>query len=77
MRLHLFDFRGYLLPGAVGILGFADVGRVWYDQESSSAWHNGYGGGIWLAPAKRYVITFCYAHSSDGGLPFVSLGFEF
>ncbi len=77
LRLHLFDFRGYLLPGSVGILGFTDVGRVWYDKESSSAWHSGYGGGIWLAPAKRYVITFCYAHSSDGGLPFISLGFEF
>lgn len=77
MRLHLFDFRGYLLPGSLGILGFTDVGRVWYDKESSSTWHSGYGGGIWLAPAKRYVITFCFANSKDGGLPFVTLGFEF
>jgi outer membrane translocation and assembly module TamA len=77
LRLHLFDFRGYLIPGSLGLLGFNDVGRVWFDTENSSAWHYGYGAGIWIAPAKRYVLTFCYAHSKDGGLPFVSFGFQF
>ena len=77
LRLHLFDFRGYLIPGSLGLLSFNDVGRVWFDTENSSAWHYGYGAGIWIAPAKRYVLTFCYAHSKDGGLPFVSFGFQF
>lgn len=77
LRLHLFDFRGYLIPGSLGILAFNDVGRVWYKEESSSTWHHGYGGGIWVAPAKRYVLAFCVANSKDGALPFVSLGFQF
>jgi hypothetical protein len=29
-------------------------------------WHNGIGGGLWLAPAG-VVFTVCYAHSKDGG----------
>lgn len=77
VRLHLFEFRGYLLPGSVGIVGFNDVGRVWVDDEKSSRWHHGYGAGIWLAPAKRYVLTFSYAYSKEGGLPLVTLGFQF
>ncbi|MFM9911110.1 MAG: BamA/TamA family outer membrane protein [Chitinophagaceae bacterium] len=77
VRLHLFDFRGYIIPGSLGVLGFNDIGRVWIRGEKSTAWHHGYGAGIWVAPAKRYIITACYAYSKDGGLPFISLGFQF
>jgi hypothetical protein len=77
LRLHLFDFRGYLLPGSLGLVAFNDIGRVWVKDEQSSVWHHGYGGGIWVAPAKRYVLAFCLSNSSDGLWPFVSLGFQF
>ena len=77
VRIRIADFRGYILPGSIGLLAFHDVGRVWVKDENSDKWHNGYGGGVWLAPGKRYVIAACYGFSSDGGLPFVSLGFEF
>ncbi|MET0244788.1 MAG: BamA/TamA family outer membrane protein [Flavitalea sp.] len=77
LRIRIADFRGYILPGSVGILGFHDIGRVWVKEEESGRWHNGYGGGIWLAPGKRYVVAACYGFSEDGGLPFVSLGFQF
>lgn len=76
-RLHLFDFRGYLLPGSIGILGFNDIGRVWVEGEQSRRWHHGYGGGLWLAPAKRFVLAACYAYSKEGGMPLVSFGFQF
>lgn len=31
-----------------GVLGIADVGRVFLRGESSNRWHTGFGGGVWL-----------------------------
>jgi len=33
--------------------GLADVGRVFVAGESSSKWHTGYGGGVWLGVFAR------------------------
>jgi outer membrane protein assembly factor BamA len=77
LRMRLADFRGYILPGSIGLVLFHDIGRVWVEQESSDRWHTGYGGGLWLSPGKRYIIAACYGFSRDGGLPFVTLGFQF
>ena len=56
---------------------FNDIGRVFADQ-TSYTWHDGYGIGIWIAPIKRYVITFSLAHSiEEKALPRVTFGFEF
>jgi hypothetical protein len=38
-----------LLPFRYGVAGVADIGRVFFAPESSSRWHNGVGGGLWLA----------------------------
>src|SRR2546427_2539199 len=38
-----------LLPFRYGISGVADVGRVFRAHIPSSTWHNGAGGGLWLA----------------------------
>jgi hypothetical protein len=77
VRIRIADFRSYLLPGSIGLVLFNDIGRVWVKDEKSGKWHDGYGGGLWIAPGKRYVIAACYGFSSDGGLPFVTLGFQF
>ncbi|MFN3667462.1 MAG: BamA/TamA family outer membrane protein, partial [Sediminibacterium sp.] len=77
LRIKLTELRGYILPGTLGLLFFQDLGRVWLKNESSRSWHLGYGGGIWLAPANRFVLAACYGQSEEGGLPFVSLGFQF
>lgn len=77
LRIKLTEIRGYLLPGTLGILLFQDIGRVWLRQKTSSKWHLGYGGGLWLAPANRIVVAACYGQSDEGGLPFVSVGFQF
>ena len=87
VRLRLMSFRSYLFPASFGILGFYDVGRVWYENEngddpsaadgSSDLWHNGFGGGVWFTPFNLTVLSFELGHSRDGTLGYVRLGFMF
>lgn len=78
IRLKIADFKTYLFPGALGILVFNDVGRVWVENEKSDDWHVGNGGGIWFAPVRRFVITASYTRSKEEkGLPLVTVGFQF
>ncbi|HUR11839.1 MAG TPA: BamA/TamA family outer membrane protein, partial [Flavitalea sp.] len=77
IRWRIKDFRTYLFPGTFGLLAFHDVGRVWLKGEHSSVWHTGYGGGFWLSPAHRSVLSVSYGISKEGGLPIISLGFQF
>jgi hypothetical protein len=78
LRIKLSDFNTYLFPGSIGILLFNDVGRVWVDNESSNKWHDGYGGGIWISPIQRFVVTVIAAHSEEEKiLPYVTFGFQF
>ncbi|MBC7920265.1 MAG: metallophosphoesterase [Ferruginibacter sp.] len=77
LRLKLFSFRTYLFPASVGIVGFHDVGRVWLDGEDSKVWHNGYGGGLWLAPFQQLVVSASYGISREEKLPLIKLGFFF
>lgn len=77
LRLKLFSFRSYLLPGTLGLLGFQDVGRVWLQGEDSDRWHVGRGLGLWLAPANKAVLSFTLAFTKEETLPAVRLGFLF
>ncbi len=77
LRLRLFHFNSYLLPGTVGLVGFHDVGRVWVKGEHSARWHNGYGGGVYILPADLLVIQGSVGFSKDGALPYISIGFSF
>ncbi|TLV04093.1 hypothetical protein FEN17_07285 [Dyadobacter luticola] len=74
MRLKIFDFRSYLLPGSVGIIGFNDVGRVWVPKENSSRWHDGYGGGIYVIPAQMLVLEAIVGTSKERTIAYISLG---
>lgn len=76
-RIRLFSFQTYLFPGEAGIMGFHDTGRVWNDHEKSTAWHNGYGGGFWIAPVNLVIITGGYMISDENRLPMISAGFLF
>lgn len=76
-RLKVLDFNSYLLPGKVGLIGFHDIGRVWSKGESSSKWHNGYGGGIYFSPADLILIQGVVGLSPESTLTYVSLGFRF
>jgi hypothetical protein len=54
------------------------VGRVWADRKQSDTWHDGYGGGIWLAAMKKLVVTGYLSYSNEvKALPWVTLGFVF
>jgi outer membrane protein assembly factor BamA len=77
LRLVAAKFRTYLFPGSLGFLFFYDTGRVWSDTDPSDKWQSGYGGGFWIAPLNRLLITFTYAASKEDKLPLVSLGWKF
>ncbi|WP_224994635.1 BamA/TamA family outer membrane protein [Cesiribacter sp. SM1] len=77
LRLKLFDFSSYLFPGSVGLIGFNDVGRVWVEEETSTKWHDGYGGGLYLIPAKLLLLQGVVAISREDVLPYVSIGMRF
>jgi outer membrane translocation and assembly module TamA len=77
LRIRLTDFQTYLFPGSLGLLFFNDVGRVWLHGESSRQWHDGYGGGIWISPLKRLVLSASYAGGTEGGVALIKLGFQY
>lgn len=77
IRTRLFDLETLLLPASVGVLGFFDEGRVWADGENSNTWHYGYGGGIWISPLDRVVLTTGLALSEEETLYTLTLGFAF
>jgi hypothetical protein len=77
LRLKLFDFTSYIIPGTIGLVGFNDVGRVWSPGEKSSKWHNGYGGGLYIIPADLIFIQALIGHSEEGTQPYFSIGVRF
>lgn len=68
IRYRLSKFSSYLLAGSFGILAFHDVGRVFYQNENSKLWHQGYGGGIWVSPFNLATLTVSYAASRDDAM---------
>lgn len=77
LRMKVFRFRSYLLPGTIGLIAFNDIGRVWMPEEQSSEWHDGYGGGIYISPANRLLIQGVVGFSKESTLPYITLGFSF
>ncbi len=77
LRLKLFDFNSYLFPGTLGLIGFNDIGRVWVPGENSKEWHDSYGGGIYLIPARLVLIQAVVGVSKEGALPYITVGFRF
>jgi hypothetical protein len=87
MRLQLTSLRTYLFPVSLGILGFHDFGRVWYENEEgidptapsgrSDVWHRTWGGGIWMTPFNLTVLSAELGHSPEGNLFYLRLGFLF
>jgi hypothetical protein len=70
------------LPFRFGLDGLADVGRVFVDGQSSSKWHAGYGGGLWLgifASGMDFqfasAVKFTVVHSDEGTSFYLLSGF--
>lgn len=65
-------------PLDLGVFGLADVGRVFVDGESSSAWHGSVGGGLLVAPFTRTnVLTLSLARSGQGNFFYIGTEFGF
>ena len=87
VRIKLGSIQSYLFPAHVGLLGFYDIGRVWYSDDngvdpsatdgSSSRWHKGFGGGLWFTPFNLAVVSTEVGHSVEGTLFYARLGFLF
>ncbi|QJD97045.1 BamA/TamA family outer membrane protein [Mucilaginibacter robiniae] len=77
MRLKVLDINSYLFPGSIGIIGFNDVGRVFTPGESSSKWHDGYGGGIYVEPADLVLLQATLGKSNEGHIVYINLGYRF
>lgn len=78
MRWVMADFGNSLFKGQFGLTGFYDVGRVWVPDEVSRKWHQGVGGGIFIAPAYAFVLHFNMGWSKeDGWFPNLDFGFRF
>lgn len=77
LRWKIADFRTYLFPGAFGIYGFYDMGRVWVKNDTQNKLLSGYGGGIWFSPLRRIMLNVGYGVSKEDRLATVTLGWRF
>jgi len=78
LRINFGDINMYLFKGPIGLIGFHDVGRVWISHEDSDTWHTGYGGGFWLAPFNKVVLTGLLSFSKEErAFPMLIFGFQF
>ncbi len=62
--------------GRLGVLAFADAGRVYFDGESEDGWHAALGAGVWFETVGR-VIGVSYAKGSEEGQLYLQLGLPF
>jgi hypothetical protein len=77
LRIRLSEVM-FLLPGHLGLSGFAESGRVFADNESSEQWHPSYGGGIWIDYLDRLVtISINIADSREKTSVYFQLGMMF
>jgi hypothetical protein len=77
LRWKLFDSKSYIVPGAVGLIGFNDVGRVWVKTETSHKWHDSFGGGFYYSPYNFALVSATIAFSGEGSLYNFSIGTKF
>ncbi|WP_207497081.1 BamA/TamA family outer membrane protein [Aridibaculum aurantiacum] len=77
LRYRLFQSTSYIFPGAVGVVAFNDLGRVWMRGEDSKRWHNSYGGGFYYAAYNAVLISATIGFSQEEKLFNFSLGTKF
>jgi hypothetical protein len=58
-------------------MAFVDAGRVWVKDDNVKKMATGYGGGLWISPLRRLILTFTYAMSSEDKIPLVGLSWKF
>jgi outer membrane protein assembly factor BamA len=77
LRVKLADLF-LVLPQEFGVLGLADAGRVYLDNESPGGWHSAVGGGVWFSIIDRTVLTsISIARSNERTGVYVKGGFAY
>jgi hypothetical protein len=77
LRLRLTRFF-VILPGELGVLGLADVGRVFLTGESSDTWHTAFGGGLWISVlGPGNVLSAALASSDERTALYLGLGMAY
>jgi hypothetical protein len=75
LMIGLFNMN-LILPMRVGVLGLADIGRVWVNGESSDKWHPSAGGGIFFRVLTTDLLFHgLVAHGDEGTRVYVNIGF--
>ena len=64
----------FVLPWDFGVLGLADVGRVFVKNESSKEWHPSFGGGLWAALLDRSLAASINVATGAGQGVFINAG---
>jgi Haemolysin secretion/activation protein ShlB/FhaC/HecB len=65
-------------PGTFGVLGLADIGRVYLAGESSDRWHAGVGGGVWFAwQGGTRIFSLTLARGAERAAVSVRVGSAF
>ncbi len=77
LRAKLFESTSYIVPGAVGLIGFYELGRVWVKGENTRKWHNDFGGGLYYSPYNIAIVSATIAVSPEGNLINFSIGTKF
>jgi hypothetical protein len=68
----------FLAPGQIGLIGLYDIGRVFLDGEDSRRWHDGAGGGVFIAsPNGDVAIGFIVARAEGRTRLYVRAGVPF
>lgn len=76
LRLRLSQVQ-FVLPWDFGVLGLADVGRVFVPGETSSVWHPSFGGGLWAALLDRTLAASVNVATGAGQGVFINAGAGF
>ncbi len=76
IRIRVKQFKTYILNGTAGLFIFNDIGRVWFDTENSSRWHDGYGGGLWWSPFDMALLCISYTGSKEDNLINVTINYQ-
>ncbi|MEM7101641.1 MAG: BamA/TamA family outer membrane protein [Bacteroidota bacterium] len=77
LRIKLTKISNYVFSSSIGILGHADIGRVWLTNDTSDLWHYGYGGGVWFSIFDLGVLSATYTFSDTDDLFILGVGFFF
>jgi hypothetical protein len=74
LRAHLATFPA-VVPWQFGVMGLADLGRVFNETDDTNVWHGSAGGGVWFAmPDRSLGGVLTVAWSPQGSAIWLGIG---